>query len=81
MSREKSYWQIAAEQAALPRSAEVIECLCGCSGGQRAAGKDGWSLAGTVHLMLGSGGGDLRSWTLSDRVGAWAGGIPLSLLI
>lgn len=83
MSRKKSYWQIAAELAALPR---VLKSSSACLlrvvlWWAASSGRDGWSLAGTVHLMLGSGGGDLRSWTLSGRVGAWAGGIPLSLLI
>lgn len=86
MSRNKNHWQIAAEcAAALPRLPRGLKsssaCLLQVLARQRFGGKDGWSLAGTVHLMLGSCGGDLRSWTLSDRVGGWAGGIPLSLLI
>lgn len=55
--------------------AEVIDCLFIPVAGTLSLSRDGWSLAGTVHLMLGACGDDLSLWTLSGPVGAWAGAL------
>lgn len=70
----ESYQGPLANCSSVAPRAEVIGVLVYFQWQAARAGKDGWSLAGTVHLMLGSCGGDLRPWPLSDQVGGWAAG-------